>query len=120
MDVKALSWLAVVSEDSAAWRMLATATLGFQLAAETDGYLAFAMPGGGFFEVYNARGVPPYGYNDGIAVGFAVDDIRAASTELADAGCELLGEITRLEEYGYAFRHFRGPDGRVYGLNEQK
>ena len=36
------------------------------------------------------------------------------------AGGELLGEITRFEQFGYAFRHFRGPDGRVYGLNEQR
>jgi hypothetical protein len=25
-----------------------------------------------------------------------------------------------MEEIGYAYRHFRGPDGRVYGLNEQR
>ena len=36
------------------------------------------------------------------------------------AGGELLGEITRIEQLGYAYRHFRGPDGRVYGLNEQR
>ena len=47
-------------------------------------------------------------------------DIEAASEELAEAGCELLGEITRIEEMNYAYRHFKGPDGRVYGLNEQK
>ena len=32
----------------------------------------------------------------------------------------LEGEITRVEEVGYAYRRFRGPDGRVYSLNEQK
>jgi hypothetical protein len=32
----------------------------------------------------------------------------------------LLGEITRLPEMQYAFRHFIGPDGRVYGVNEQR
>jgi hypothetical protein len=37
-----------------------------------------------------------------------------------EAGCELLGEITRVEEVAYAYRRFRGPDGRVYSLNEQK
>jgi hypothetical protein len=42
-----------------------------------------------------------------------VDDVEAA-------GCELLGEITRLEEMGYAYRHFCGPDGRLSGLNEHK
>jgi hypothetical protein len=36
------------------------------------------------------------------------------------AGAELLGEITRAEmgDQPYAFRHFRAPDGRVYGLNQ--
>lgn len=29
-------------------------------------------------------------------------------------------EITRIEGMKYAFRHFEGPDGRVYGINEQK
>jgi predicted enzyme related to lactoylglutathione lyase len=49
-----------------------------------------------------------------------VDDIDAASAAVEAAGNELLGQINRLPEMGYAFRHFRGPDGRVYGLNEQK
>jgi len=52
--------------------------------------------------------------------GFRVEDIEAASEELAEAGCELLGEITRNEQMNYAYRDFRGPDGRVYGINEQK
>jgi predicted enzyme related to lactoylglutathione lyase len=67
------------------------------------------------------QGVPDYGYNDGVvAFGFRVDDIEAASAAVERAGCKLLGKITRVEDIGYAFRHFRSPDGRVYGLNEQK
>jgi RNA polymerase sigma factor (sigma-70 family) len=42
------------------------------------------------------------------------------SAAVEAAGCELLGEITRVEEIAYAYRRFRGPDGRVYSLNEQK
>jgi predicted enzyme related to lactoylglutathione lyase len=38
------------------------------------------------------------GFNDGIVFGFRVDDIEAASAELAAAGCELLGGITRIEK----------------------
>ena len=50
-----------------------------------------------------------------------MDDVEAVSATVEAAGCELLGEITRVEELaGFAYRHFRGPDGRVYGLNEQK
>jgi predicted enzyme related to lactoylglutathione lyase len=63
--------------------------------------------------------VPAYGYNEGLAFGFRVDDIEAASAEIAAAGGELLGEITRTADIGYAYRHFKGPDGRVYGLNQQ-
>ena len=41
------------------------------------------------------------------------------STE-SDYSTGALGEITRVEEIAYAYRRFRGPDGRVYSLNEQK
>jgi predicted enzyme related to lactoylglutathione lyase len=70
--------------------------------------------------LYLPQAVPPFGYNNAVAFGFRVDDIEAPSREVAQAGCELLGQINRVEELGYAYRHFRGPDGRVYGLNEQK
>ncbi|HEX2267804.1 MAG TPA: VOC family protein, partial [Actinomycetota bacterium] len=87
---------------------------------EMDGVVVFAMPNGTILELYLPEAVPEYGYNDSIAFGFRVDDIEAASREIEAAGGELLGEITRVEEMRYAFRHFKGPDGRVYGLNEQK
>ena len=64
--------------------------------------------------------MPDYGYNDSLAFGFRVDDIEAASAAVEAADGELLGQITRVEALGYAYRHFRGPDGRVYGLNEQR
>jgi predicted enzyme related to lactoylglutathione lyase len=64
--------------------------------------------------------MPSYGYNDSLAFGFRVDDIEQASREIEAAGGQLLGAITRVQEMGYAYRHFRGPDGRVYGLNEQR
>ena len=60
-----------------------------------------------------------YAINDGLVFGFRVDDVEAASAAVEAAGCELLGEITRVEEIAYAYRRFRGPDGRVYSLNEQ-
>jgi hypothetical protein len=31
-----------------------------------------------------------------------------------------LGEITHNEQMNYRYRDFRGPDGRVYGINERK
>jgi hypothetical protein len=74
----------------------------------------FIMSNGTMLELHAPQTVPDYGFNEAVVVfGFRVDDVEAA-------GCGLLGQITRVEEMvGFAYRHFRGPDGRVYGLNEQ-
>ena len=72
-------------------------------------------------ELHAPQTVPDYGFNEAVVdFGFRVDDVEAASAAVEAAGCGLLGQITRVEEMvGFAYRHFRGPDGRVYGLNEQ-
>lgn len=101
-------------------KRFASDVLGLQRFMETDGYAVYAMANGTLLELCTPQGVPKYGYNDGIAFGYRIDDIEAASQELAAAGYELLGDIVRIEDMRYAHRHFRGPDGRVYGLNEQE
>jgi len=94
---------------------------GLKPAIEEDGYTRFPMSNGTILELYTPEAIPAYGFNEGgIVFGFRVEDIEAASEELAEAGCELLGEITRIEEINYAYRDFKAPDGRVYGINEQK
>jgi hypothetical protein len=81
---------------------------------EAEGMVLFIMPNGTMLELNEPQAASAdYGINDGLVFGFRVDDVEAA-------GCELLGEITRVEEVAYAYRRFRGPDGRVYSLNEQK
>ena len=123
MRVEGITWHAVTLNDEAqfaAMKQLATGAFGFSPMMEMPGISVFAMPNGTLLELYTPETVPAYGYNGSIAFGFRVDDIEEASRAVAAAGGELLGEITRVEEMGYAYRHFRGPDGRVYGLNEQK
>ena len=85
------------------------------------GVAVFQIPNGTIPELYLPQALPPSGYDEGgVAFGFRVDDIEEASRAVEAAGNELLGQINRFPEMGYAFRHFRGPDGRIYGLNEQK
>ena len=43
-----------------------------------------------------------------LAGGFASDDQAAA-----------FGGFNFIDELNYTWRHFRGPDGRVYGINTQ-
>ena len=123
MQVQGITWHGSVmaADGFAAMRTLVTETLGLSPLMEFPGVAVFAMPNGSMLELYEEGTTPPYGYNDGgIAFGFRVDDIEGASAELEAAGAELLGEIQRAELDGrpYAYRHFRAPDGRVYGLNE--
>jgi predicted enzyme related to lactoylglutathione lyase len=122
MKVNGITWHAVTLDESAfaAAKQLYIQTFGFTPMMEMEGVAVFQMSDGSLLELYLPTTVPPYGYNDSLAFGFRVDDIEQASQEIEAAGGELLGEITRVPDMGYAYRHFRGPDGRVYGLNEQK
>jgi hypothetical protein len=57
--------------------------------------------------------------NVDVVFGFRVDDVTAASAELAAEGCELIGDINFVEQLNDSWRDYRGPDGRVYGINQQ-
>jgi hypothetical protein len=47
---------------------------------DTEGFALFHLPNGTMLELYAPQAVPDYGYNDdGVAFGFRVDDIEAAS-----------------------------------------
>lgn len=50
-------------------------------------------------------------------LGFLVDDIVAATAELAAKGIEPDGELQT--GYGFRYRHFRAPDGRRFELLER-
>jgi predicted enzyme related to lactoylglutathione lyase len=122
MQVQGITWHAVTLENDefAAMKKLAVGVFGLTPLIEQEGWTVFAMANGTLLDLYAPDAIPDYGFNNRIVFGFRVDDIEAASAELAAAGCELLGDITRVEDMRYAYRHFRGSDGRVYGINEQQ
>jgi hypothetical protein len=123
MKVNGITWHASVMEADRfeSMRKLVTETMGLAPLMELPGVAVFMLPDGALLELYTKGTEPPFGYNDdGVAFGFRVDDIEAASTELEAAGAEILSDINRAEMDGkpYAYRHFRAPNGRVYGLNQ--
>jgi len=124
MQVEGITWHGVTLDANqfAAMKKLCSEVLCLTPMIEQDGWTLFAMPNGTVLDLFepDSEMIPSYGLNDAIVLGFRVDDIEAAATELQDAGHELLCGVQRIPEMNYAYCHFRGPDGRVYGINEQK
>ena len=107
MNVAGITWHAIVldPEPFAAAKALLTETFSIAPAVDPEGFVRFKLPNGTILELYAPQAVPAdYGYNDGVAFGFRVDDVEAASAAVEAAGCELLGEITRMEQIAYSYR----------------
>ncbi|HEV3365018.1 MAG TPA: VOC family protein [Acidimicrobiia bacterium] len=122
MQLEGITWHALTLQPDAleATKKLLTETFGVPVAMEMGGAVVFSLQNGTLLELYTPESAPAFGYNGNVAFGFRVDDIEAASAAVAAAGCELLGDINRVPDMKYAYRHFKGPDGIVYGLNEQR
>jgi predicted enzyme related to lactoylglutathione lyase len=124
MQTEGITWHGVTLEPDqfSAMKKLCRDVFGLTPMIEEDGWTLFPMQNGTMLDLFepDSEMIPTYGLNDGIVFGFRVDDVEAAVEELQAAGYELLCDIRRIPEMNYAFCHFRGPDGRVYGINEQK
>lgn len=124
MQVEGITWHGVILEPSQfrAMNELCREVFGLTPMIDQDGWTLFPMQNGTIVDLFepDSELIPAYGLNEGIVFGFRVDDIDAAAAELQAAGHELLCDVRRIPEMNYAYCHFRGPDGRVYGLNEQR
>ena len=124
MQVEGITWHGVVLETDqyAAMKKLCRDVFGLTPMIEQDGWTLYPMQNGTILDLFepDSELISSYRLNDGIVFGYRVNDIDAAAAELQAAGCELLCDVQRIPEMNYAYCHFRGPDGRVYGINEQK
>ena len=120
MEVRGIRWLGVGTEHVAEMRAFALDVLGLQVAGEdSDDFVELAMADGSKLELFGkpaAADGPWLFESNPVVAGFLVDDIRAARDELARTpNVDLLGDLRVLTD-GYAWQHFRAPDGRIYEL----
>ena len=120
MEIKGIRWLGVGTERVSLMRSFAIDVLGLEVVGEdSEDFVELAMGDGSKLELFGpaARADSPWLFESNpVVAGFLVDDIEAARKELArTANVELLGEIGRRPD-GYAWQHFRAPDGNVYEL----
>ena len=87
--------------------------LGLGLIHAEDGFAVLRTGDGDKVEVFG----PNWKYNKHLSsapvVGFLVDNMDEARARLMKAGLELIGDVKKGEK-GYAWQHFRGPDGNIY------
>lgn len=93
-----------------------TAVLGLTLERQEPDFAVLDLPSGDKFEVFGPSDQDHQHFTTGPVVGFVVEDLPAAVTELEQAGVELLGG--HVDERGAGWRHFRAPDGNVYELSK--
>jgi hypothetical protein len=120
VKVRGIRWLGVGTERVSQMRFFAIETLGLRLdGQDTEDFVVLGMDDGGKLELFGptAVGDSPWLFESSpVVAGFLVDDIEAAREELARTpNVELLGELRTLPN-GYAWQHFRAPDGHVYEL----
>src|SRR3954447_10799471 len=101
-------------------RSFAVDVLGMRVVGQdTEEFVELAMEDGAKLELFGTPAVadgPWLFESNPVVAGFLVDDIEAARAELARRpGVELLGDLRTMPD-GYAWQHFRAPDGHVYEL----
>ena len=123
MEVKGIRWIGVDTDRLSEMRAFATEVLGLRVVgADTGDFVELGMADGTKLELFGSASVadgPWLFASNPVVAGFLVDDIQAARDELAAArGVELLGDL-RIMPDGYAWQHFRAPDGHIYELTAE-
>jgi catechol 2,3-dioxygenase-like lactoylglutathione lyase family enzyme len=120
VEVRAIRWVGVNTTRIADMHAFAIDVLGLRVAGQDgEDFVELATADGSKLELFGSHEAadgPWLFESNPVVAGFLVDDIQAAREELARAaGVELLGELRVLPD-GYAWQHFRAPDGHVYEL----
>lgn len=110
------TWIGVVADDLEAQRRFYRDTLGLAETAAGDGWVEFDLDGR-LFEVISRSELPQYEARR-FQVGFTVDDIEAARTELIGRGIEPISEIEGGEDTLNRWCYFRDPEGNVFEITE--
>ena len=114
MRVEGLVFAGVASDDAAGLARFLEAALG-TAAVEDDGFFRLTFPNGSTLALVPRDWVP--GTSD-TNLGFLVEDVEAATAELAARGIEPDGPLQVAG--GFRYRHFAAPDGRRFELLDRR
>ena len=120
MQVKGIRWVGVWTDRMSEMRAFATDVLGLRVEGEDrPDFVELTMADGAKLELFGSAAAadgPWLFASNPVVAGFLVDDVKTAREELMRTpGVELLGDLQLMSD-GYAWQHFRAPDGHVYEI----
>jgi catechol 2,3-dioxygenase-like lactoylglutathione lyase family enzyme len=115
MKITGLGWVGTRTSQYQPMVAFLKDVLGLTPHVEEDGFALFRLPNGDTIEVFGDNDEHHRFFTTGPVVGFRVADVPAAQAEMETAGIEFLGRPASSSE-GYAWSHFRAPDGNVYEI----
>lgn len=116
MKVKALIWMGIKTEKFQEMEHFWQNIMGCSPINASQDRLLFQLPNKDMIEIFGPLGPNQHFTPDAIVCGFQVEDIFQARQELVQAGIELIGPVQETRPGGFAYQHFRGPDGNLYAL----
>jgi catechol 2,3-dioxygenase-like lactoylglutathione lyase family enzyme len=117
MRIIKLAWVGTRTDNAEATVAFFRDVLGLGLELEQPGFWMLKLPESSKVEIFGPDSDVNRHFTTGPVVGFLVDDIQAATTELRSAGVEILFE-SGVDESGNAWVHFRAPDGNIYEFTQ--
>ncbi len=117
MKAQGLSWLGTRTRRFDETVRFFGGTLGLRVEHEEPDFAVFRLPNGDTVEVFGPGDRDHEHFATGPVVGFLVDDVEAARSELEGAGIPFIGPVHTHEDGG-SWSHFVGPDGNIYELTK--
>jgi catechol 2,3-dioxygenase-like lactoylglutathione lyase family enzyme len=114
VNIKGLVWVGTATDRYDDSVSFFRDVLGLSVFHESSDLTILRLHGGEWVEVFGPGHEHAGEFNTGPVVEFLVDDLAAARGELEARGVEFLHDDHAWGEYAWA--HFRGPDGNIYGI----
>jgi predicted enzyme related to lactoylglutathione lyase len=115
MNVTGLTWGGTRTDKFEETTAFFRQVMGIELDEQAPGFASFKTASGDKFEVFGPEDPDHDFMTTGPVVGFGVDDVDGARSEMESAGVEFIGATQSQGDYRWA--HFYGPDGNVYEIS---
>jgi len=89
--------------------------MGLTVAHTEDDFVELKARNGDTVELFGHASKYNTHFTSAPVVGFQVEDIEGARTELVENGIRLVGGIKHGND-GSTWQHFKGPDGNIYEI----